>query len=265
MVCGCSLSSSLPNCCRIGALQLGQVAVGLFLGAAQLHQQVVGALFAERLHQQAAGIIQAAMDHEVLGLEQLPEFLQNVRRELGVMPRRSASSSVRRCTSASGNARRISSRQLLAHRHQQNGGLARATQLRRSALSRFPALYFLLCHDPSSSAFSSLVVRLFLPAVAGSPLPASIGMNPALQQTRTLRRFAFQMAGDLFQDLLRPGALRIDRRRFGRIQRRFLRRCPNSRGASGRQVFGRRRRCAAARDELRTPAPPESRAAAPRI
>jgi hypothetical protein len=50
------------------------------------------------------------MDHEVLGLEQLPQNSSMNLREVtsGVTPRRSASSSVSRCTSASGRARRIS-------------------------------------------------------------------------------------------------------------------------------------------------------------
>jgi hypothetical protein len=50
----------LAQLLRIGALQLGQIALRLLLRAAHQHQQVVGALLAEGLHQQPAGIIQAA-------------------------------------------------------------------------------------------------------------------------------------------------------------------------------------------------------------
>ncbi len=79
MVCGCSVSSSFPELLWIGALQLGQIALGCLLRAAHQHQQIVGALLAEGVDKQAAGIIQAAMNHEVLGLKQPPELLQNLR------------------------------------------------------------------------------------------------------------------------------------------------------------------------------------------
>ena len=77
MVWGCSVSSSFPSCCGIGALQLGQVALRGLLRAAHQHEQFVGALLAEGVDQQAAGVVQAAVDHEVLGLQQPPELLQN--------------------------------------------------------------------------------------------------------------------------------------------------------------------------------------------
>ena len=65
----------LSQLLRIGALQLGQIALGGFLRAPDQHEQIVGALLAEGVDQQAAGIVEAAVDHEVLRLKQAPRTL----------------------------------------------------------------------------------------------------------------------------------------------------------------------------------------------
>ena len=77
MVCGCSAVEQFAQLLRVGALQFGQVAVLRLLRPAQLHHQIVGALLAEGLGQQAAGIIQSAMHHEALRLQQFPELLDD--------------------------------------------------------------------------------------------------------------------------------------------------------------------------------------------
>ena len=135
---------------RIGALQLGQIAVRLFLRMPQLHQQLVGALFPERVDQQTAGIIQPAMHHEVLRLEQFPELLDNFGRQL----RRDAA----QIGQFLGQPLHVRFRQcaqdllgeVFSHRDQQDGGLANAVQLRRFALPRLVVLDFRLCHGSLS-------------------------------------------------------------------------------------------------------------------
>ncbi len=62
----------LAQLLRIGALQLGQIALGGLLGLAHQRQQVVGALLAKGFDQQPAGVVEAAVNHEVLGLQQVP-------------------------------------------------------------------------------------------------------------------------------------------------------------------------------------------------
>ena len=116
----------LAQLLRIGALQLGQVALRRLLRAAHQHQQIVGALLAKGLDQQPAGVVQAAMHHEVLRLQQLPELFQHLGREL----RRNAA----QIGQLLGEPLHIGFRQgaqnllgqLLAHGHQQDRRLAHA-------------------------------------------------------------------------------------------------------------------------------------------
>ena len=69
----------LAQLLRVGALQLGQIALRRLLRAPHQRQQILGALLAEGLHQQPAGIVQAAVHHEVLRFEQSPRTLPGSR------------------------------------------------------------------------------------------------------------------------------------------------------------------------------------------
>ena len=148
----------------IGALQLGQVALRRLLRAPHQHQQVVGALLAEGLDQQAAGVVQAAMDHEVLGLQQLPELLQNLGREFG----RDAA----QVGQLLGQPLHVRLRQgaqnllgqLLAHGHQQNRRLAHAGELRRLAAPPCPALVSLLGQGPVPLPDCALLILACAPS-----------------------------------------------------------------------------------------------------
>ena len=114
----------------------------------------------------------------------------------GVMPRRSASSSVSRCTSASGSARRISLASSSPTATSRTAALRTPERLRRAALP--PSL-----HRSSSFALSATFDASFLTILL-------VGVNPALQQARTLRRLALQVRGHLFKDLLRAHAFGIE-------------------------------------------------------
>ena len=104
----------------------------------------------------------------------------------GEMPRRSASSSVSRCTSASGSAR--------------NTSLASCspTATSRIAALRTPERFAAWRRrSPRRSRFSPPCS-----ATASSSLFPLLGVNPALQQPRALRRFALEVRCYLLEDLL---------------------------------------------------------------
>ena len=114
----------LAQLLRIGALQLGQIALRRLLRAPHQRHHVFGALFAEGLDQHAAGVIHASVHHEILCIEKLPELLQHLGREL----RRDAAQvgqflgdllDIRL-----GQSTQNLLGQLLAHGNQQNGGFA---------------------------------------------------------------------------------------------------------------------------------------------
>ena len=138
MVWGCSLSSNLPNCAGSVRCNLARSPCACFLGASKQHEQIVGALFPKGFDQQAAGIIQSAMDHEILGLEQLPEFFQDFGREL-----RSDAAQIGQFLGQPlhvgfGQSAQDLLGQFFANRDQQDGGLAQSIQLRRFALPAAP-------------------------------------------------------------------------------------------------------------------------------
>ena len=235
----------LAELLRIGALQLGQIALRRLLRTAHQHQQIVGALLAEGVHQQAAGVVQAAVDHEVLRLEQLPELLHDLRRKL----RRDAA----QVGQLLGEPLHVGLRQraqnllgqLLADGYQQHRGLA---QPRHAAPTGAAVVR---CPD-------SLPVSAQVPC---SLLRRLVGVNPALQQARALRRLALEMLRHLLVDLLVAHALRVRLRRLraGRLPR------PQRAAASSLALAGARGSGSAATDaapdERRRPAPPAGRRA----
>ena len=200
----------LAQLLRIGALQLGQISLRCLLRAAHQHQQVVGALLAEGLDQHAAGVVQAAVHHEVLRVEKLPELLQHLGREL----RRDAA----QIGQLLGDLLHVGLRQraqnllgqILAHGNQQDRRLAHPGEVRRLADAALPRFRFPA--QPRRVPF--LRSRFHSLSLPPSDL---VGVNPALQQPRALRRLALQMRRHLLEDLLRPQPLRID---FGRRRRR---------------------------------------------
>ena len=136
------------------------------------------------------------MHHEVLCLEQLPELFEHLGGEL----RRDAAQIGQLLGQplhiAFGQSAQNLLGQLLAHCDQQDRRLAHPVQIAPTARCRVvrapvPAL-------PRSFPF---VLRLAVEAL--------VGVNPALQQSRALRRLPLQMTCHLLEDLLRPGALRI--------------------------------------------------------
>ena len=149
----------LAQLLRIGALQLGQVALRRLLRAAHQHQQIVGALLAEGLHQQPAGVVQPAVDHEVLRLEQLPELLQN----LGGKLRRDAAQIGQLLGEPLHVRLRQSAQnllgQFLAHGHQQDRGLAHSAQICRRGGVALPRFDFLLCQGSGPFVLSALIHR----------------------------------------------------------------------------------------------------------
>ncbi len=148
-----------------------------------------------------------------------------------MIPRRSASSSVSRCTSASGRARRIS---LASSSPTATSSIAalrtpliddacrcRVSSISVSNSAKICSFQFrcpiVLCSFNPRHAFSVLLVRSWY--VLNSEECPSIGMNPALQQPRTLRRLTFQVTANLFEDLLRSGAFRGRAGGLRRIER----------------------------------------------
>ncbi len=131
----------------------------------------------------------------------------------GVMPRRSASSSVIRCTSCSGSARRISLARSSPTATSRIAALRTPDRFRRQVMPRCSAVVSLL----GQGRIPFLRSARFIPA------RTLIGVNPALQQPRALRRLALQMRCHLLKDLLGPQPLGIDLRRRGRAQRALYR------------------------------------------
>ncbi len=137
----------LAQLLRVGALQLGQVAVSLLLRAAYQHQQIIGPFLAKGPDQQAAGIIEPAMDHEVLRLEQFPELLEDLRREFRRDPAQIGQLLGQPLHVRFRQSAQNLLRELLAYGHQQDRGLARAAQRRCRPTLRFVDFDSLLRQD----------------------------------------------------------------------------------------------------------------------
>ncbi len=125
------------------------------------------------------------MHHKILRLQQFPEFLEDLGGELGGYAaeisqffRQPLHIQLRKCP-------QYLLGQALSYCQQENGGLAHAADLRCHALSSVPGLKNLIWHGSSFR----------LPGMGPCQLrrTASIGMNPALQQARALRRLSFQV------------------------------------------------------------------------
>ena len=114
----------LAQLLRIGALQLGQVAVRCFLRAAHQHQQIVGALFAEGPDQQATGVVESAVDHEILRLEHLPELFENLGRKLRGDPAQIGEFLSQPLNVRLGQSPKNLFRQFFTYSHQHYSGLA---------------------------------------------------------------------------------------------------------------------------------------------
>ena len=244
----------LAQLLRIGTLQLRQISVRLLLRAPHQHQQVVCPLLAEGVFEHAAGVVQPAMHHEVLRVEKTPKLLQHLGRKFR------------------GHAPQI-------------GQLLRQSAARRPRAARArtpwpdprpqPPEESPPCARPESSPnglsasprFHSPVRPKRVPSRApgstrGACQPSDLlGMNPALQQPRTLRRFALQVRAHLLEDLLRPLPLRISSACWrAQSSRRRLRGSSLAPGAS----FGRQASAAPAwRAAARRSPPAVAPAAAP--
>ena len=179
----------LAQLLRVGALQLGQVALRRLLGAAHQHQQVVGALLAKGVDQQAAGVVQASVNHEVLGLQKLPEFLHDLGRDLRRNPAQVGQLLGQPLHVHLRQGAKNLLGQFLAHGDQQDGRLAQPGQVRRLAAPLRPALAFQLGQGPDP--FPLPLLRLPRPlaptrsesssaaGASSAPARASDGRSPA--------------------------------------------------------------------------------------
>ncbi len=144
MVCGCSVSSSLPSCCGSVRCSLARLPCAASCERRTSISRSSARSLPKVSHQQPAGVVQAPVDHEVLGLQQLPELLQY----LGGHLRRDAA----QIGQLLGQPLHVHLRQgaqnllgqLLAHGHQQNRRLAHSGHVRRLAAPRCSVLASLL-------------------------------------------------------------------------------------------------------------------------
>ena len=199
---------------RIGALQLREVALFRLLGAAQLHHQIVRTLLAKGLGKQPAGIIQAAVHHEALRLQQFPEFFENRGGNLW-----SNAAQIRKLLCQAlhvglGKSAKDLLGKILSHSHQEYGGFARAASDSRVLPC---AVLRILRHLPPIPLVPLPKAPMPLPhgrpvkslLSANHPRIASLlRVNPALQKPRTLRRFLLYLPGYLLENLLRPDSVR---------------------------------------------------------
>ncbi len=122
---------------RVGALELRQIAVrGLLRAPDQVHQ-IVGALLAEGFDEQSVGIVDAAVHDVVLRLEQLPELLENIHRNLRLYAAQVGQFLGEPLHVGFGQRAKDFFGQILAHRDQQDCRLARALDLRGGSPPRF--------------------------------------------------------------------------------------------------------------------------------